>query len=249
MFKTNNRANHEQSKVQPRKLTAEFENAKSPVQFKPAQRNKEHTSKQPSNNFNMAPQRRNSDSYKPSPHNNYPPTNKALAGTEPGNQFKSVLFSKPETPSIDDEDMISSDDDDEIFRQADLVYLSQSSQDSKIQERAKNKQLQTQDAQKPPKPLNNIFKQTGQSISKVPVCKPSISVNKLPVKTEKSGGVDKENVAISDDGFSDSDSFDDLDIDEAVLEKINAQNTKQKGTLKLISCFISIFCFTSLISS
>ncbi|XP_063694923.1 uncharacterized protein LOC134826471 [Bolinopsis microptera] len=126
MFKTQSRASHEQTTVQPRKLTAEFDKAKSPVQ--PARSNK-----QPATNFSRVPQRNSSNLNNPGPPNKPVFTNKPSV---PGTASRPVSCSNPE---IDDEDMIS-DDDDEVLRQADLIYASQSSQNSKAQECSKDKQ-------------------------------------------------------------------------------------------------------------
>ena len=234
MFKTSNRSNHESAKVQPRKLTAEFDNAKSPVQFKLAQSNKQ-------SNLSRVPQ-----------------SDPTVSSSKPG------LLNKPPDPtkpvpcnkSVDDEDIISSDEDMDVLRVADQVYnASQSSQDSKVPERSKNKQpLKNQDRQQsvhpPPKPQNNIYPQSRQSNHKAPVHRPLTSVKKSPEKSstsvkkspEKSKSSciieNKENCAITGDGFSDDgfsdDSFDDLDIDEKVLESITAQNVKSKGNLNFL---------------
>ena len=202
MFKTQSRASHEQTKVQPRKLTAEFDNAKSPVQ--PAR-----SSKQPATNFSRVPQKKYSNLNNPGPPNKPVFINKPSA---PGTASRPVSCSNP---VIDDEDMIS-DDDDEVLRQADLIYASQSSQNSKVQECSKDKQPLRNERPPPPdcqpsKPLNNTCCQSETS-------------------PDKSSAVEnKENFMVSEDEFSD-DSFDDLEIDEDVLKQITSQNTKSKGT-------------------
>jgi hypothetical protein len=143
----------------------------------------------------MTNQNNNPGLNKPGSHDKYVPSNKHPVRSE------QVQCKQTVTQCFDDEDMIS-DDDDEILRQADLVYFSQSSQHSKIQDQStKNQSLRAQT-----KPSNNISKQSGQSNSKYPACKLSNSVHE---SSEKSN---KENVAMSDDGFSDTDSFDDLEI-------------------------------------
>ena len=216
MFKTQSRASHEQTKVQPRKLTAEFDNAKSPVQ--PAR-----SSKQPATNFSRVPQKKYSNLNNPGPPNKPVFINKPSA---PGTACRPVSCSNP---VIDDEDMIS-DDDDEVLRQADLIYASQSSQNSKVQECSKDKHPLRNE--RPPAPdcqpsklLNNTCYQSEQN-----KYKQTVSCQQSETSPDKSSAVEnKENFMVSEDEFSD-DSFDDLEIDEDVLKQITSQNTKSKGT-------------------
>ena len=226
MFKTSSRANHEQAKVQPRKLTAEFDNAKSPVDRRNTPTNQ---------NFKTSnvPQKDSSCSK----HSDF-------AGKASNRSGTSVPAgtSKPVT-TTDDDDFIS-DDDEEIFRQADLIYASQSSQDSKVFDSSKIKlPPQNQNRQssfnRPHTSLSNAC-ELGSSKSKISC--PSTSTKIIVDKTYKikENNMNKNN---SEDGFSNDDfsddSFDDLEIDEALLERINAQNAKQKGmpNIKILNLF------------
>ena len=224
MFKTSSRANHEQAKVQPRKLTAEFDNAKSPV-------DRRHTPKNQNFKTSNVPQK-DSSCLK---HSDF-------AGKSSNRSGASVLAggSKPVTTTDDDE--FISDDDEEIFRQADLIYASQSSQDSKTFDSSKTKlppknQNRQSSFDRPHTSLSNAMGSSKSEIS----C-PSTSAKNVADKSckIKENNMNKNN---SEDGFSNDDfsddSFDDLEIDEALLEKINAQNARLKGmpNIKILNLF------------
>lgn len=227
MFKTSSRTNHEQTKVQPRKLTSEFDNAKSPVHCRHAP-----TNQNVKTSYNVPPINSSCSKHQELPGK----SSNFWGGSLPAGS------SKPMTTATEEDEFIS-DDDEEIFRQADLIYASQSSQDLKIVDNSKIEvqplnQNKQSTLDRPQTSLRNGCELEDFSFSSA-----KIIVNKT-CKTKENIDVNKNS---SEDGFSNDDfsddSFDDLEIDEALLERINAQNAKYRGRLNAFILYITSIDF------